>query len=145
MTIKTLTTGIALVLLAGAASVSASPEKKGDFHGLKECSEYNFAAGGFCTFTSSNLAEIPAGTKVYYDQAAGVPSGMLDSNVILDAGHGNRAVGRCTVAFNTGLGLCVIADGLGDFAGFSARINVRIDFPSGITYWDGTYSFDKVK
>lgn len=145
MKITNLSTSLALVLIAGAASLSASPDKKGDFHGLKECSQYNFLAGGFCTFTSSNLAAIPAGTRVYYDQPAGVPAGMLDSNVILDAGQGNRAIGRCTVAFNTGLGLCVFTDGLGDFAGFSARIDVRIDFSTGITSWDGTYSFDKVK
>jgi hypothetical protein len=142
MKIKILTTSLTLVLFAGAAS--ASSDKKGEFHGLKECSQYNFLAGGFCSFTSSNLAEIPAGTRVYYDQAANIPAGMLDSNVILDAGQGNRAVGRCTVAFNTGLGLCTFTDGIGKFAGFSARINVRIDFQSGVTYWDGTYSFDKV-
>jgi len=145
MKIKALTTSFAIVLLAGAASLSASPDKKGDFHGLKECSQYNFLPGGFCTFTSSNLDAIPAGTRVYYDQAANIPTGMLDSNVILDAGQGNRAIGRCSVSFATGLGLCAFTDGLGQFAGFSARIDVRIDFQSGITYWDGTYSFDKVK
>ena len=40
-----------------------------------------------------------------------IPAGMLDSNVVLDAGNGNRAVGRCTLDLVTGLGLCTFSDG----------------------------------
>ena len=69
----------------------------GDLHVTKECSEYTGLAGGYCTITSSNLAAIKVGSKVFYDQAAGTPPGLLDSNVILDAGAGNRAVGHCTL------------------------------------------------
>ena len=140
---KLRTTRFALVLLAGAAltvSLSAA-EKKGDIHAVKECSQYNFLPGGFCTFTSSDFALIAPGTKIYYDQAPGIPAGLLDSNVVLDAGAGNRALGRCTLDLATGAGLCTFSDGIGLFAGFQARLNVS--YAGGPNYrWDGTYSFD---
>lgn len=123
----------------GVASVSASA-RKGDLHVAKECSQYNGTAGSFCTITSSNLATIPIGSTVFYDQPAGIPPGLLDSNVVLDAGNGDRAVGRCTLDFSTGLGLCTFSDGTGRFSGFQAR--VEVSYVGGPDWaWDGTYSF----
>ena len=85
---------------------------------------YTGAAGSFCTITSSSLPEIKVGSKIFYDQAGGVPKGMLDSNIVLDAGDGDRAVGRCTLDFATGLGLCTLSDGTGRLAGLHARVDV---------------------
>jgi hypothetical protein len=144
MNFRIKTTGFAVMLLAGAAvtfsltqgAVSVSAAAGGNLHAVKECSQYAGAAGEFCTFTSSNLAAIPVGTRVYYTQAAGIVGGLLDSNVILDAGNGNRAFGRCTLDFSTGLGLCAFSDGLGQFAGFQGRFNVSSYF-----VWDGAYTF----
>jgi len=130
-----------LSLTMGAAWVSADSPRNGQLHLIKECSQYNFQPGGFCTVTSSSLDAIAGGTKVFYDQAFGIPAGMLDSNVLLYAGVGNFAVGRCTVEASTGLGVCTFSDGKGQFAGFTARVDVRIDFLTGLTYWDGTFSF----
>src|SRR5215831_3806568 len=81
--------------------VSAAPERNGILHVTKECTQYTGMAGSFCTITSSNLPAIRVGSKVFYDQAAGTPAGLLDSNVVLDAGNSNRAVGRCTLDFST--------------------------------------------
>ena len=120
-------------------TVSAGSARNGRLHVTKECGDYTYAAGSYCTITSSNLAEIKVGSKVFYDQAAGIPAGLLDSNVVLDAGEGNRAVGRCTVDLTTFLGLCTFSDGTGQFAGFSARINVSPG--DGSFHWDGTYKF----
>jgi hypothetical protein len=122
----------------GVASVAASA-RHGDLHVTKECSQYNGAAGSFCTITSSNLTRILVGSKVFYDQAAGIPNGLLDSNVVLDAGNGDRAVGRCTLDFSTGLGLCTFSDGTGRFTGFQARVEVSYLGPDWA--WDGTYRF----
>ena len=132
---------LTLALSTGTPSVSASSERNGHLHAVKECSSYTGEAGSFCTITSSNLAEIKVGSNVFYDQAAGVPAGLLDSNVVLDAGHGNRAVGRCTLDLTTNLGLCTFSDGTGQFTGFQAR--VRVDCTSGTPQCrlDGTYSF----
>ena len=140
--------GLALLMAAaltvsvtiGTVSVSAS-EKKGELHVEKECSQYNGAPGSFCTFTSSNLALIPAGARVYYTQALGVPAGLLDSNVVLDAGGGNRALGRCTLDLATVSGLCTFSDGTGYFAGFQARLVTS--YAGGPNWrWDGTYNID---
>jgi hypothetical protein len=119
----------------------SATEEKGELHTVKECSQYNALPGGFCTFTSSNVALIPPGAKIYYDQAPGIPAGLLDSNVVVDAGAGNRALGRCTLDLSTGAGLCTFSDGTGQFTGFQARLEVS--YAGGFDYrWDGTYSID---
>jgi hypothetical protein len=133
---------LTLVLTTGAALVSASSVRSRSLHVTKECSEYFGGAGEFCTITSSNLGRIKVGSRVYYDQPAGIPAGVLDSNVVLDAGNGNRALGRCTLDLTTFLGLCTFSDGTGRFAGFNAR--VRVTPPSAEEEdwrWEGTYSF----
>jgi len=132
---------LTLSLSAGAVSVWAESPNNGQLHLAKECSEYNGLPGGFCTFTSSNLEEIPIGSKVYYDQAPGIPAGLLDSNVVLDAGSGSRAVGRCTLEFSTLLGLCTFSDGTGDLTGFEARVNVDCNPSGSPCTWNGTYRF----
>jgi len=152
MKFKVMTPIFALVLVAGfvaltlslspgAASASASSAKKGDLHVTKECSEYTGAAGDFCTITSSNLAAIGVDSKVIYDLAAGIPTGLLDSDVVLDAGNGNRAVGHCTLDLGTGFGLCTFSDGTGQFTGFHARVEVSPPTDGLNWHWDGTYSF----
>jgi hypothetical protein len=137
MKFKVLTIIGALALVTGAASASASG-RSGELHVTKQCLPPIGVAGSFCTITSSNLAEIKIGSTVFYDQAAGIPPGLLDSNVVLDAGEGNRAVGRCTLDLMTLVGLCTFSDGTGQFTGFHAR--VKVDCTSGCR-WDGRYSF----
>ena len=133
---------VILSLSAGAPPVSASSARNGQLHVQKDCLGYSGSAGGHCRVTASNLAQIPAGSYIIYDQTAGTPAGMLDSNVVLDdeTGTGNRAVGRCTLDFSTGLGLCTFSDGTGQLAGFTARVNVS-SLGGKMWAWDGTYSF----
>jgi hypothetical protein len=148
MQFKVMTTIVALALVTGAASVPAK-----DLQVTKECSQDTGAAGDFCTITSSNLAAIKKGSKVFYDQAAGIPncskssppcpaSGLLDSNVVLYVGTGDWAVGRCTLDLGTGSGLCMFSDGTGQLTGFQARVDVS--YTGGFNYrWDGEYSFEQ--
>jgi hypothetical protein len=127
------------IVLTLSLSVSAASARRGKLHVTKECSQYTGAAGDFCTITSSNLAAIPVGSKIFYDQQAGIPTGLVDSNVVLDAGNGNRAVGRCTLDLMTNLALCTFSDGTGTLRGFHARVDgsgTYADF-----HWDGTYGF----
>lgn len=138
---------IALSIFAAPTPAAAQEGQKGQFHVQKVCPAATFtgAPGSYCTITVSDLAEIPANvTRVYYDEPNPLPIGtlaFLDSKVVVYVGTGNWASGRCTVDYLTGLGLCTVSDGTGTLAGFSARIDVRIDYATGITYWDGTYSF----
>lgn len=131
---------LAFSLSARAASVSASSEQNGQLHVTKECSQYTGADGSFCTITSSNLAAIKVGSKVYYDQAGNTPTGGMDSNAVLYVGIGDWAVGRCTLDGSANVGLCTFSDGAGRLTGFQARVNVS--YTGGVNYrWDGTYSF----
>ena len=139
--------GAHLLAAVGLAPKAALAHEKGQLHVTKNCSEYTGAAGSFCTITSSNLAVLKVGTKVFYDQAAGIPTGMLDSNVVLYAGTGDWAVGRCTLdsrQYPGNYGLCTFSNGIGRLAGFTARVDVS-PFQNTSTnvnyYWDGTYSF----
>jgi hypothetical protein len=93
---------------------------------------------------SSNLAEIPVGSLIHYTQAFGILNpGWLDSNVVLDAGKGNKAAGRCTVDFSIATpGVCTFEDGTGQLAGFSARVAVSTSPTPPADYtFDGTYRF----
>jgi hypothetical protein len=123
----------------GAAASSAA--EGGALHITKSCASFTGAAGGFCTITTSNVPAIKPGAKVYYDQGFGIPAGMLDANVVLSVAQGDWATGRCTLDGSTGQGICQFTDGVGQLAGFRARIKVS-PFPDGVDYhWDGTYSF----
>ena len=153
MKFKVMSTIFALVLVAGFVALtlslspgaaSASSARNGDLRVTKECSKYTGAAGDYCTITGSNLDAIAVGSKIFYDQAAGVPGGLLDSNVVLvdaAAGPGNWAVGHCTLDLGTGLGLCTFSDGTGEFTGFSARVVVSPPTDGSNWHWDGTYRF----
>ena len=76
-------------MATGAAPAAASNAQNGQLHIAKDCSNYTGAAGSYCTIQSSNLEAIPVGTRVFYDQAYGIPApngpssnGMLDSNIV---------------------------------------------------------------
>ena len=151
-TFRTLSvTGFAAIvfcLCAAPSPMAAQEGQKGQIHVQKVCPAATFtgAPGSYCTITVSDVAAIPAyATTVYYDEPHALPIGtlaFLDSKVVIFVGPGNWAAGRCTVDYSTGLGLCTVSDGTGTLAGFSARIDVRIDYATGVTYWDGTYSFN---
>ena len=109
----------------------------------KECSAYTGAAGDVCTITSSNVKEIPVGSKVVYAQAANPSALLFDSDVVLDLpGPGtNAAAGHCQLNNLTGVGICTFAGGTGKFTHFRGSANVS--YLGGPDYaWDGTYSFD---
>jgi len=139
---------LTLSLSAGVASVWAGSPKNGQLHVTKSCPGADTGApGGSCVITSSNLARLD-GAQVLYDQVpylrvpADSTSGLLDSNVVVDAGSGNRAVGRCTLDFQTLLGLCTFSDGTGQLAGFEARVDVDCRPYGNSCTWDGKYGFD---
>jgi hypothetical protein len=150
MTVKAPTSVFSRRLIsAGGAYLRASSEREnadrsGRLHIKKDCSAYTRLAGGFCTIVESNLAEIPPGSVVHYTQAFGILNpAWLDSNVVLDTGNGNKAVGRCTVDFSIATpGVCTFSDGTGQLAGFTARVDVSTSpTPPADFFWDGTYSF----
>jgi hypothetical protein len=127
-----------LAVTASAQSGSRSNHRARPLHVTKECSQYAGGIGSYCTITSSNIAAITVGTRVFYAQAAGPTS--LDSDVILYAGPGNTATGHVVLDFATGTGLLTLSGGTGTLDGIRARVNVS--YLGGPNWaWDGTYRF----
>jgi hypothetical protein len=140
-----LAAGVAVLAALGfsvSAASSQSQTSRGTkpFHGTKDCSGATGLAGGFCTFRSSNVKAITAGSKIFYLHAAGKTA--LDSDIAIFVKRGTVATGHCLLRFATGVGLCTVSDGTGALAGFHARVRVTADssIPK-LWHWDGTYSF----
>jgi hypothetical protein len=133
-----LTAALAAATGVGVASVSASSPRSGALEATKECSENTGAADSFCTFTSSNLKALPAGSRIVYLSPAGATS--LDSDVVLEARPGNRAFGHCLLVFAHLPGECTFHGGTGQFTWFQA--DVVVSTLDGINWrWEGSYSF----
>lgn len=131
---------LTLSLSPGATSVSAVSPFSGELHVTKECSAYTGAAGDFCTITSSNLDAIAVGSTVTYARAVDWDALQLNTNLVLDAGSGNTAVGHCRVSLVTWTGQCTFSGGTGTLTGLHARVAVSpLEWPNFA--WDGTYSF----
>ena len=131
------------VLLVGSSSAlagSGSP-RAGALHVTKECSEYEGQAGQFCTITSSNIPWIRAGMRVVYEDAPNFTTLMLDTDVVLSAGHGSAADGHVILNLATRAGTVTLDGGTGAFTKFHGSANVTVD-GAGVWHWDGTYSFD---
>jgi hypothetical protein len=137
-------------------------ERQGTMQLVKNCDLYQGNPGNWCAITESSLPQIPVntspdtatptGTVVYYTLGMNIPGttnpiipNVVDSNIVLDAGNGNRAVGRCTFDGTTNTGLCDYTDGTGTLAGFSARLVVTPDPPGSLTtsiyFLNGPYVF----
>ena len=132
---------LSLWLSMGGSSASASSERSGRLHLVKDCTMNFGQPGDHCAITSSDLKQIPVGSELFYDQAGNIPAGLVDSNVVLDdmTGNGNRAVGRCTFDLLAGRGLCTFWDGTGKLTGFQARLVVVC--PDSSCTVTGPYSF----
>jgi hypothetical protein len=124
-----------IVATAGSA---AAMERSGTLHVTKECSQYTFTAGSFCTITSSNIHAIKPGMRAVY--LAAPVNGVLDSDLVLSFAHGSAAFGHVRLDFTTLRGRVTFSGGTGKFTGFHADTVVSLD-STGRWHWDGTYSF----
>jgi hypothetical protein len=132
-----LAVGAAVVVTAGSAS---STERSGALHVTKECSEYNFAAGGFCTITTSNINAIRAGMRVVYSSAPDLTHGVLDSDLVIDGPGNNKAFGHVVLTLSTLSGVVTLSGGTGRFIHLHAQIDVACpNYPD--CSWEGTYIF----
>ncbi|HLJ15009.1 MAG TPA: hypothetical protein VKV15_10970 [Bryobacteraceae bacterium] len=139
-------TVLAVSLITVTIPTSAQDGRNGQLHIVKDCSTFSGVPGSsYCQIITSNLPELPAGAKIYYDQITAGPTagaaGYLDSNIFVYVSESQWAVGRCTVPNDNTPGLCTLSDGFGPLAGFSARITVTYKPGTPQYAWDGTYSF----
>ena len=139
-----------LILSAGAilalTSVASAAPAMQPLKISKECSQYTGDTPSFCTITESNLAAIPAGTKIfYYGPVIGSPL-FSSSTAVIAVGNGDSAVGYCVV-YDTAsppLGTCAFHAGSGTLAGFQAVVTVTVD-DKQIWHWDGGYLLGAAK
>ena len=127
--------------LASSAGNTVSLPRSEALHVTKECSQYTFDAGSFCTITSSNLNAIRVGSRVVYASAANLAAGVLDSDLMIDGPGNNSAFGNVVLDLSTLTGVVTFTDGTGEFTHFHAGpITVACPaFPD--CSWDGPYSF----
>lgn len=148
-------TVFAASLMSGTIPMSAEHDRGGTLHIVKDCGQESGIPGSdYCEIVSSNVPELPAGTRIYYDLSPGPTAGAAgfsDTNIFIFVSDSRWAVGRCTVPNNivsdNKRGLCTVSDGVGKLAGFTARIVVAYT-PGGSGYlfsWDGRYSFDPTR
>ena len=131
---------IAAGIVATAGSASADPQS-GVLHVTKECSQYNFQAGSFCTITSSNINAIKPGSKVVYASAANKALGVLDSDLVIDGPGNNTAFGHVVLELKTLTGTVWLSGGTGVFTHFHAG-PLAVACPAyPVCSWVGPYSF----
>ena len=138
---------LGMILAVGIAGCVASASqardnvrvtpRSGALHAVKECSQYTGLAGSFCTITASNLKALAPGSKVIYATSADATS--LDSDFVIDMGHGTTAHGHVLLSFVTASGEITINGGTGLMRGFHAR--AAVSFDGAFWHWDGTYWF----
>ena len=119
----------------------AESSRSGALHMTKNCSAYTRLAGSFCTITSSNVKQLPVGTRVIYQLDAGATG--LDTDVILDPPSPGKSVafGHVMLDFPTARGVGTLSGGTGKFRKLHAHF--AISHLTGRNWaWDGTYSFD---
>ena len=126
---------------AGVGLACTSP-RSGVLHATKECSQYTFEAGSFCTITSSSIPQIKVGSRVVYASAPNFGAGVLDSDLVIDGPGNNNAFGHVVLNLATLSGVVTFSGGTGEFRHFSAGpLAVACPaYPS--CSWDGPYSFD---
>ena len=116
-------------------------QRSGPLAITKECSQYTRLAGSFCTLTSSNLKQLPPGTKVVYLSA--LVGTTLDTDVILyPPGNGaSVAFGHVSLDLARAYGIGTLSGGTGRFKHLEGRFEIT-PRPGVRTWaWTGTYSF----
>ena len=142
-------TVLAVSLITGTIPASAQNGRTGQLHIVKDCGITTNPANT-CQIVSSNLAELPVGSLIFYAEPAAAlgtkgvvgAHGVMDSNIFVYVQSGDWAVGRCTLAlFPIGLGVCTLSYGSGQLATISVTANVSRVGP-GLFNLDGTYTFN---
>ena len=119
--------------------MSTTALRTGTLHVEKECSEYTGEAGSFCTIASSNVDEIPVGSKVVYSEAA-TAEGGLDTDIVVNTPDGETVYGHVVLDGATQTGTVTLAGGTGQLAQLAADLVVApLAEPS--YSWDGPYSY----
>ena len=133
-------TGPSGKLAPRAANADLESARSGYLHAVKNCEGYGGLPGQSCTLTSTNLKQIPGGTKVVY--ASAPAAGVLESDITLypPGNGGSVAFGHVSLNIVAKTGTAWITGGTGRFKHF--RATVAIAYVSGRNWtWDGPYTY----
>jgi hypothetical protein len=129
---------VALVVGSSSALAESASPRSGDLVVAKECSGF-VNDPPYCTLTSSNLAAIPAGSRIIYLNPFGLGTATGSAVVLDPPGPGNnKAFGTCFLGSTPWH--CEFSGGTGKFTWFHASVVVTVD-NQGLWHWAGTYSF----
>jgi hypothetical protein len=122
-------------------SGESDSQRSGTLSIAKECSHYTGLAGSYCTLTSSNLKQLPAGTKVVYTK--GLVGSKLETDVILyPPGNGaSVAYGHVSLDLAKAYGLGTLSGGTGRFKHLDGRFDITPRPGVRAWAWTGRYSF----
>ena len=144
---KRLMLGFAVVVCRSCRRRPASigTSRSGDLVVTKECSGFvPTNVPPYCTITSSNLAAIPDGSRIFYLDPTGLGTATGSAVVLDPPGPGNnQAFGTCFLGGNPMH--CEFSGGTGMFTWFHASVVVTVTDPGTteeLWHWAGTYSFD---
>lgn len=134
------------VVIAPFAGFAALPAFAGDVPKMqpltlsKECSQFSGGVPSFCTVIASNVPALRTGAKIlYYGPVLKNPA-FISSNVVIDNGSGDTAIGNCIVDIAAGpKGVCAFHAGSGALAGFMAIAQVTVDAKQ-VWHWEGSYA-----
>ena len=137
-----LSAGVILILASVACAAPAMQPLKIS----KECSQFTGDTPSFCTITESNLATIPAGTKILYYGPMITSPLFVSSTAVIAVGNGDSALGYCVTydSASPPSGTCAFHAGSGALAGFQAVVTVTVD-DKQIWHWDGGYLLGAAK
>jgi hypothetical protein len=126
-------------ILSVAPSVAGDAAKMQPFSLSQNCDEWTSEEPSFCTVIESNVAALKKGTKILYYGPVVDKTTFSSSNVVLDDGAGDTAIGNCIVDYEAMRGMCAFHAGNGSLAGFTAIAQASTD-DDQVWHWNGSYS-----
>jgi hypothetical protein len=126
-------------ILSVAPSFAGDAAKMQPFSLSQNCDEWTSEEPSFCTVIESNVAALKKGTKILYYGPVVDKTTFSSSNVVLDDGAGDTAIGNCIVDYEAMRGMCAFHAGNGSLAGFTAIAQASTD-DGQVWHWNGSYS-----
>jgi hypothetical protein len=138
--------GAAMLSFMGLSQPASAADAMKPLKVSKECSQFSGEIPSFCTITESNLAAIPAGTKILYYGPVITNPLFVSSTAVIAVGNGDSALGYCVTydSASPPSGTCAFHAGSGTLAGFQAIVTVTVD-DKQIWHWDGGYVLGAAK
>ena len=135
--------GTVAIALAGFAVplLTAGPATAIDANSAcqaQPCGDLTGHQGDQCRFTKPSLTSLPDWATPFF--VPPVSSGAVRGTMtLLDAGHGNQAMGNCYFGNGASTGTCTLWTGMGTLKGIQAALNMTAD-QAGSYVWDGTFN-----